>query len=436
MTSATPNHVGYSEYIVMWFALLFLAAGLPWEWTRRDVAGQLVEASPLVSIIFLAIGGFLALQMNGRWAEMLTLIVREPLLLLLLGWVLLSFIWSADPPTTIRRTFALGITSYVGIHLALRFSQFEILRLVASVLAVVAMTNLAWIIFLPQFSGPVAGQTGAGLEFDARLTGIFSNPNPLGRVMALSVFTMLAAFRLDRRRRPFYVIALGAAIAVLLLSQSATALVATVTTSALLIVLLVFRARRTLFGAVVVAMSTIGFGSIFLAINSLGTLTAGLGRDVTLTGRIPLWEILFPEIAEAPILGRGYSAFWQGWGSPAQEIWNQVPWLPPHGHNEFLDVTLTLGFVGLFLYCALLFRTGVRATRYIRDVPHVFGLWPLTFLGFYLASTVSESDVFGRNIVWALLCSMIVLVSSKKREIDATVEEQPTSSAALDPLPQ
>ena len=187
---------------------------------------------------------------------------------------------------------------------------------------------------------------------------------------------------------------------------------------------MIFRARRTLFGAVAISMTTAVFGTVgFIALN-LGNLTSALDRDITLTGRVPLWQVLIPMVQENALLGRGYDAFWLGWGSPAQEVWNQEQWLPPHGHNEFLDVALTLGVGGLAIYVALLIRTTIRATRYIRDIPHVFGLWPLTYLAFFVSATVTESGVFGRDISWALLCTAVVLVSAKKREIDDPVKPE------------
>jgi O-antigen ligase len=412
----------------MWIALFTLTAGLPWEWTRLSTRGSAPGGEAIVAIFFIGLGAFLALQMTGRWPAVLSLLEREVLLLLLLSWTLLSFIWSADPTTTFRRAIALLVTTYIGVHLVARFTQFEILRMVASVLVTVVVINLIWILFFPQFSGPTSqSATGvSSVDFDNRLTGIFTNPNPLGRVMALSIFTMMAAFRLDRRRRPIYVLGVIGGIVVLILSQSKTALVLSLMTTALLVLYLVFRARKTLFGAVAVGMVTAGVASVLLVIVNLSFLTGTLDRDVTLTGRVPLWETLLPVVAERPVLGHGYNAYWNGWGSPAQDIWNQYTWLPPHGHNEFLDMTLTLGVVGLVLYSLLVIRTAIRATRHIRDIPHVFGLWPLTFVSFYLSATLTESGVYGRDISWCLLVACIVLVSDQKRDIapQATAEAQ------------
>lgn len=434
MTNGALSRPGLIESWTMGAAIFLFVAGVPWSWVAVGVRGNSTAGGDsATSLLFLSLFLLLALQMNGRWSQFFHVLGREPLLLLFLGWVLLSVLWSPAMGISIRRAIALIVTTYIAAHLVMRFSQFQILRMLASVLMSVVLLNLLWIVALPQYSGPKFGRGAAGtpLGFDDRLTGIYDNPNPLGRIMALSVFTMLAALRLDRRRRPVYLVGIGAAILVLGFSQSKTALVTSSLTSLLLIVFLVFRARRTLFGAVALSVVTAAAASVALVIANLGVITEKLGRDVTLSGRIPLWQDLIAVIPERPVLGVGYNAFWGGWGSPAHEIWNLNPWLPPHGHNQFIDIALQLGLVGLAIYCTLLFRTFVRATRYVRDVPGVFGLWPLTFSSFFLTATLTESAVVSRDILWFLLVATIVLVSMKKTSVD--LAPPPNESPQIEP---
>ena len=48
----------------------------------------------------------------------------------------------------------------------------------------------------------------------------------------------------------------------------------------------------------------------------------------------------------------------------------------------------------------------------------MFGLWPLTFVAFFLSATLTESGLFSRDVAWAFLVTAITLVSGKKRAID------------------
>lgn len=420
------------ESVAMGGALFILAAGFPTAWIATRVQGQIdTGGDAMVSLLLVGLCGFLILQMNGRWQAVFQILAREPFLLSLLFWASMSAVWSENLALSGRRAIAMLVASYFGVHLVLRFTQFEILRLLGGVFAALAALNLFWIVALPQYSGPVGGQSVTDVVgFDSRLTGIYDNPNSLGRVMALATFTMVAAYRLDRRRRPLYAAGLVTAALSLALSQSKTALVVAVLTTLLLVVFLVFRSRKQLFGAVLISVIGSGVVTIALALQNLDILTGYLGRDVTLTGRVPLWKNLIKDFGDHPIAGYGFNGYWNGWGSPSHGIWNKHKWQPPHGHNQFIDMMLTLGIVGVVLFTLLIARTLLRGTRHIRDVPGVFGMWPLVYGCFFLLTTLTESALFSRDIVWCLFVASVVLVSKKGSAVmsEDAARDQPAQS--------
>jgi exopolysaccharide production protein ExoQ len=57
-------------------------------------------------------------------------------------------------------------------------------------------------------------------------------------------------------------------------------------------------------------------------------------------------------IAERPILGHGYSGFWNEDSREVQYLWLKAGWRAPDSHNGYLDVLVELGPVGLILYLA------------------------------------------------------------------------------------
>lgn len=440
----TPNHdlsvaqpqrhtgPGIAETAAMSLAVFLLIANVPTEWVVVRAQGDLdAGGSAFVALLFIAVAGFLGIQMNGRWTGFFQIVGREPLLLAFLVWSTMSALWSEDVPFSVRRAIALLVASYLGAHFVLRFSQFAIMRILGLNFAAVAFINLIWIFLFPQFSGPAQGQTPDNVVgFDARLTGIYDNANTLGRITALGAFTMLAAARLDRRFRVVYLAGFGAGVLSLLLSQSQTSFVVTILTSLLLIGFLIFRARKQLFGAVFVLVVGATLVSVIAVVTNLELITGALDRDVTLSGRVPLWGLLFDELQRRPIFGFGYAGYWNGWGSPSHELWNLIPWRPPHGHQQYIDVMLTTGVIGLALFTALIVRTFVRSTRYIRDIKGSFGLWPLVFMCFFQLNTMTEAGLVGRDIVWFLLVAVVVLVSTRKKEL-VEDELQPPSPEAL-----
>ena len=63
-------------------------------------------------------------------------------------------------------------------------------------------------------------------------------------------------------------------------------------------------------------------------------LAMGRTKDVTtLTGRLPLWELLGEAIQEKPIMGYGYLAFWDK--DRIEFLSDQLKWEIPHGHNMY-----------------------------------------------------------------------------------------------------
>lgn len=431
-----PTHTGpgIAETAVMSLAVFLLIANVPTQWVVVRAQGDLdAGGSAFVALIFIAVAGFLGVQMNGRWKGFFTIVGREPILLAFLLWSSMSALWSEDVAFSVRRAIALLVASYLGAHFVLRFSQFAIMRILGLNFAIVSYLNLIWIFFFPQFSGPARGQTADNVVgFDARLTGIYDNANTLGRVTALGAFTMLAAAKLDRRYRVVYVTGFASGVLSLLFSQSQTSFVVTILTSLLLVGFLIFRARKQLFGAVFVSVVGATVLSVVAVLANLELITGALGRDITLSGRVPLWGFLFDELQRRPIFGFGYAGYWNGWGSPSHELWNLIPWRPPHGHQQYIDVMLTTGVIGLVLFTALVVRTFIRSTRYIRDIKGSFGLWPLVFMCFFQLNTMTEAGLIGRDIVWFLMVAVVVLVSTRKRDvIEAAQPPPPNEPIAL-----
>ncbi len=120
-------------------------------------------------------------------------------------------------------------------------------------------------------------------------------------------------------------------------------------------------------------------------------LLRGDAETVTkLTGRIPLWELLLPEIGQRPWLGAGFAAFW----SP--DKLRQIELLAGEGavsaHNGFLEELLNTGFVGLAIllaFCLYAMAVGVRQAR----LGDPFGWLAFVFVVLYLLLNLTNALV-------------------------------------------
>ena len=79
------------------------------------------------------------------------------------------------------------------------------------------------------------------------------------------------------------------------------------------------------------------------------------GKDITLTGRTDLWAVAFQEIAERPVLGTGFQAFWVQGNPLAEQLWAMFgigSRAGFHFHNTLISNTVEIGLVGATLQAA------------------------------------------------------------------------------------
>jgi exopolysaccharide production protein ExoQ len=81
-----------------------------------------------------------------------------------------------------------------------------------------------------------------------------------------------------------------------------------------------------------------------------------IGRDPTLTDRTEIWALLI-SVSENHMVGAGYESFWLG--SRLEKIWSMYSWKPLEAHNGYLEVFLSLGWVGV-AFLAVVMATGYR----------------------------------------------------------------------------
>jgi len=192
-----------------------------------------------------------------------------------------------------------------------------------------------------------------------------------------------------------------------------------------------------------------GLGAyVFYAEGLFGTLVPYLTRGnventMTLTGRIPLWEVLLSEIWQRPLAGAGFAAFW----SPDNlyRVEGLVGFSATSTHNGFLTELLNTGLVGFAILLAFLFHTMVVVWRRARRGDSL-GWLAFLFLIFYLLLNLTNSliqDYF--QVPFVILLTMLALIASKPmtnwstsprasdmaRELAASVRRSPRTRGRL-----
>ncbi|MGA7521123.1 MAG: O-antigen ligase [Acidobacteriaceae bacterium] len=344
-------------------------------------------------------------------------------LLALVGWTLLSTLWSMDPFLTLRRASALACTTALGLYLGLRFTQRQLLHLLAVALALATVVSAIVAVGLPSV-GVMQDLYGGAWR------GSFAHKNTLAMAAVLSLITFGSIYVAERNRRMLCLLAMAAVVPELFLSKSASALVDVIIVAAIALMLWMLRSlSRSLL--VPVAYWAGGFAVLLVGwlIANSTRVFALLGRDPTLSGRTDLWAFAADAVRQRPWLGYGYSAFWVGPGGDA--IRAAVGWDAPHSHNGLLDLSLDIGLLGvvLFLICLLLcFRCALLHALRSSDP---YRLWPMMYLTVFTVHNLTETTTMTRNSLYWILFVAVNALLWREDEVALVSEARiPAPSAA------
>lgn len=273
-------------------------------------------------------------------------VVAKRLLTALAWWVpflvlcLMSVLWSGLPEATVRGTMALVAVLAAGYRVASVVQSGDLVR--ALVLGL-RMPLLLSVISAAVVPGRVLVaseyQTGA-------LQGIFAHRNFLAFAAGMLIVIVIARWR-KRVARPtvLFDIALGSLC--LAWAQSQTAILSTAISIVAVVMVMWGRrldavARTVLY----VGLATVSIGVAFVAVANVSSVTQGLGRDTTLTGRTDVWQAVLEEIPRHLWFGAGWSAVWREGLPVSARMWLDAGFKMYHAHNGYLDLMLQVGVIG------------------------------------------------------------------------------------------
>jgi O-antigen ligase len=366
-------------------------------------------------------GGVLAVM---RWRRVLRAAGTVWPLLALGALAFLSITWSVEPMVTLRRSVSLLAATVVAVYLGERYSINGFARLLAQTLIVMIILVLVLYLFAPEYVIDYSAYGGAW-------RGLSAYKNTFGDHMAIAVLLLVLVkfHRFNWIRYLFLLIAAG----LLLLSRSANAVVCGVLSLAAIPLWHLMRSERRLLVYPLAALILLLGTYCVLAFPE--PLFQILGRDATLTGRTQLWAILLPVIANRPILGYGYAAFWAGLKPEVLTVWIAAGRLVPVADNGYIDLALSLGAVGVCVLLYVFVQAFRRAIEYLKSEPGSIGLWPITYFCMFAVYNICESTLLTTGtfpfLVFAILATSVAV--NQKRELASarTVGNQPFIEESL-----
>jgi exopolysaccharide production protein ExoQ len=353
-----------------------------------------------------------------RWRQVLRAARTAWPLLALAGLAFLSTAWSVEPMLTLRRSVLLLASTMIAIYVGERYSIKAFAHLLAQTFCLMIVLVLLVYLVAPEYVIDYSAYGGAW-------RGLSTYKNTFGEYMAVAVL-LLALVRFRRFSWLRYVFLLIAA-GLLFLSHSATAVVCGALTLAAVPLWRLMRGKQRLLIGVLVAITFLL--GIYWLLAFPETIFQVLGRDATLTGRTDLWSKLLPVIADRPVLGYGYAAFWTGSNAEVLNVWIGAGRLVPIADNGYIDLCLSLGVAGLALFLCVFTGAFRKAMEYLRSEPGFVALWPVTYLCIFAADNICESALLTRGtfpfLVFAIVTTSLGL--SHRRAVTAVpmVDSQP-----------
>ena len=343
------------------------------------------------------------------WKNTLFIISRNLVLFLLIALAYFSFLWSHAPDVSLSISRDILMMSFFGLYFAARFSLKEVVELVAFTLFLGAIVSTVCAIGVPKI-GVHIGDVHAGAW-----KGIYNYKNQFGSIMNIMCLTFFALPKDNSKIYKYF--GMSFAIFLMLLSTSITSLLICL----FLISIILFYKNYRWEGRISVILLNIGILIIgcctVLLLSYWVELLTGLGRDTTLTGRTPIWGVMISRLMEKPFFGYGCGAFFapkSPYGFEAGQAL-KTGWIPPSGHNGFLDLALDVGLIGLILFLTIYFTNLTSALKRAYAAYNSEYFFPLAYLIFLAMNNITESLLLGfNNIHWTLFLTVCILLNQKE----------------------
>lgn len=170
-----------------------------------------------------------------------------------------------------------------------------------------------------------------------RLGGSVYSPNELGIIGSISMWSAYYLLFKNELSKKFFVFTILIALVIVILTNSRTAMVIAFGS-----ILFMLYKQNLINKVVIIGITFIGIIFLFstFSLDRLGYGNDPLEELKTLNNRTYIYEVAFDGIISNPWFGVGYV---EGTKEFLKENFTQDFWLPPHTHNGYIEIALSLG---------------------------------------------------------------------------------------------
>lgn len=397
-----------------WLATVGLG-GQVWTSSTPD---QYLNGSPLDRNVLsvLVASGLLVLYQRRR--KVRSILVANMPTLLFFSYCALSICWSDYPEVAIKRWVkALGNVVMVLIVLTDPDQLSAIKRILSRVGFIMIPLSILFIKYYPAI-----GRGYNPSKWEPFFAGVTDNKNGLGTICLIlgtgsvwRIIQLLEGGARDRMRHLLAQVALVLmALWLLWKADSMTSMACLVIASGLMVAT-TFRSIARRPGILhALTLSTILVSLYALLLDTGGGMVATLGRNPTLTGRTDLWQQVI-ALSGNPFVGTGFESFWLG--SRIEKLWSMYWWHPNEAHNGYLEIYLTLGWIGVSLMAVVMVAGYRNAVAAFRQNPE-FGRLMLAFFAATAVYNLTEAGFKGTDPIWyVFIWACMVVPGVKKKDV-------------------
>jgi O-antigen ligase len=371
-----------------------------------DAVQANIEGSPLDRIVLSALILLALFTMRKRLDKVGMFLKNNYMLLILLGFMALSILWSDFKLVSLKRWVrCVGVV----VMVMMIFTEEHPLRNVVKLIEMLALFLIGGslvLIFLVPSIGTEVWSSG-----EVSWIGLATHKNMLGQYGAMgSIFFLWRFFCVKEiRQKLYYLTLLAVALSGLILVGSRSFTSISVTFIGMMILLLFVLSRR--FGklgwvAVFLITASVVTATLFVQTNLTSESFAGYllesgGKDLTFTGRTDIWKQTLKNVdGREAVIGTGYESYWLT--PKADRIRYLLDWDFFSAHNGYIETFLQLGAFGLLFLGLFLLSTIVNISKSKKESYELCMLWT-AFLVISLVSNVFESNfLVASDLYWML----------------------------------
>lgn len=359
------NLVLFSSIILIFFTLF--GTDLPFQGKSYEEVFEQETSNINNQIVYSLLFILSLVPLIKKYNKILSFLIKEKFLTLFILLCILSAAWSDYSLISLKRSFQLFVSFLVIVNSVLFLDINVLLKPLKIIVPLYLFTNLFSCLIIPQ-----------AVDKAGYWMGIHGHKNGLaqGTYFVFLVSTLYFEKGLDPIKKIYKYLIYTICFLLIVKAQSSTVIIVLTLTLGYWLI----KRIEKIFEELKVGRFIMAFFLLFLffsfsiilyySSNLIALLPQLFGKDLTISGRGPIWAFIISEIEKRPILGYGFSTYWI-MGSQIVDIFASEfgGFKINQAHNGYLEILLQLGFVGLFFFIIMIIELLYRALKIRHDLP-------------------------------------------------------------------